>query len=158
MSKHCSVFVHLANRWQKLKRSKNVYTQHQLVTNWTFQIGKIIVNSRQIIWPFSVILLFPWAYSWFLFNKKYKKMVSRLVLSASLGSLGFLTFLIVQSRQRLGETLFGQIRSSNPLAAFSTETFSSQDPVCNRADKLLALLSGWLLLFFFFFLVTATQS
>ena len=25
---------------------------------------------------------------------------------------------------------------------FSTETFSSQDPVCNRADKLLALLLG----------------
>ena len=66
-------------------------------------------------------------------------MVSRLMLSAVLGSLGFLTVLLLQSRllhQRLVVTLLDQIGSSDPLA------FSNQEQVCDRADILLALLSG----------------
>ena len=35
--------------------------------------AKKMYNSRQIIWPFPVILLFPWARSWYLFNKSIKK-------------------------------------------------------------------------------------
>ena len=34
-------------------------------------------NSSQIIWHFPVILLFPWACSWYLFNKMYKKIYFR---------------------------------------------------------------------------------
>ena len=88
-------------------------------------------------------------------------MVSRLMLSAVLGSLGFLTVLLLQSRllhQKVVVTLLDQIGSSNPLVdtkdiadqirssnplAFSAEAFSNQeDQVCDRADILLALLSG----------------
>ena len=87
-------------------------------------------------------------------------MVSRLMLSAVLGSLGFLTVLLLQSRlhQKVVVTLLDQISSSNPLVdtkdiadqirssnplAFSAEAFSNQeDQVCDRADILLALLSG----------------
>ena len=36
----------------QLKRSKNVYTRHQLATNWTFHIGKIIVMFSQT-WRFK---------------------------------------------------------------------------------------------------------
>ena len=75
-------------------------------------------------------------------------MVSKYVLSAVLGSLGFFTCLLVL------------VSFTNPLA-FSSEvkmstipghsSSPSQQTICDQADRLLDLLSKWVDLFFMYF-------